>query len=521
MDQKPRRILFISADQWRAECLSALGHPLVKTPHLDALAAAGTLFKRHYTVCAPCGPARTSLQTGLYLMNHRSGRNGTPLDARHSNVAKEVRKAGLDPTLFGYTDTSPDPRGRHANDPALRTYEGPLPGYSIGLLFQDYMAAWMSDLRAKGYQFKGRHDVYEPRRDFEQPANRGHRFVPTLYRAEDSDTSFMTDQVIRWLDGRRGRDWFLHSVFLRPHPPVITPEPYNALYDPAQVPFPRRRGTPELEGEQHPYLKLWIQCFEGPNGYDEHNPHSLVRMPDLELRQMRACYYGMINEVDDAVGKIIAHLKAAGEYDDTLIIFTCDHGEMGGDHYTWGKELYFDQSFHIPLIIRDPRRSADGGRGKQIDAFTESVDLMPTILDWLGLAIPANCDGRSLRPFLEGNAPADWRQEAHMELDFRTTPNLQGFDAESALGLAPDACQLAILRGRRWKYVHFAALPPLLFDIENDPDEMANFADDPAYAGVLLECAQKLLSWRMLHAERTLTNLHLWKDGVIDRRAAG
>ena len=85
----PRKILLISADQWRAECLSAVGHPLVKTPHLDALARDGALFKRHYSVCAPCGPSRTSLLTGMYLMNHRSGRNGTPLDARHSNLALE------------------------------------------------------------------------------------------------------------------------------------------------------------------------------------------------------------------------------------------------------------------------------------------------------------------------------------------------------------------------------------------------------------------------------------------------
>ena len=106
-----------------------------------------------------------------------------------------------------------------------------------------------------------------------------------------------------------------------------------------------------------------------------------------------------------------------------------------------------------------------------------------------------------------------------MELDFRTTPNLEGFDAETAFGLDPDACQLSILRGKRWKYVHFAAMPALLFDLENDPDEMHDLAADPAHAGVLLDCAQKLLSWRMLHAERTLTNLHLSKHGVLDRRA--
>ena len=516
---QPRKVLFISADQWRAECLSAVGHPVVKTPHLDALAAEATLFKRHYTVCAPCGPARTSLNTGLYLMNHRSGRNGTPLDSRHGNLAKEVRKIGYEPTLFGYTDTSADPRGRHPNDPALRTYEGPMPGYHIGMIFQDYMTAWITDLHHKGYAFSGRADVYKPQ-DIPLPAGRGHCYKPTFFRAEDSDTNYMADLVIDWLKGRTNTDWFMHCVFLRPHPPVVCPEPYNALYDPATVPFPKRRPTPAQESAQHPYLKHWIDCLQTRKSYDEHNPNNFVTMSDLELRQTRACYYGMINEVDDAVGRLVAHLKATGEYDHTLIVFTCDHGEMGGDHYTWGKELYFDQSFHIPLIIRDPRREADAGRGKQIDVFSESIDIMPTILDWLGQDIPSECDGHSLLPFIEGGAPKTWREEAHMELDFRTTPNLEGFDAEQAIGLAPDDCQLAILRGKRWKYVHFATLPPLLFDLENDPDEMENLAADPAHAGQVLDCAQRMLSWRMRYAERTLTNLHLWRDGVIDRRVA-
>jgi arylsulfatase A-like enzyme len=515
-----RKVLFIAADQWRAECLSAVGHPVVKTPHLDALAKDGTLFKQHRTVCAPCGPARTSLHTGLYLMNHRSGRNGTPLDSRHTNIAKEARKAGYDPTLYGYTDTSADPRGRHPNDPALKTYEGPMPGYRVGIIFQDFEAAWMSHLRRQGHDFAGRGDVYKPR-DGALPAGRGHRYKPTFFKAEDSDTNFMADLTLDWLKAHRHEDWFLHSVFLRPHPPIIAPEPYNAMYDPAQVPFPARKPTPEAESAQHPFLKTWIDYFreKSPGIYDEHNPNNLVTMPELELRQMRACYYGMINEVDDAVGRIVAHLKATGEYDNTLIVFTCDHGEMGGDHYTWGKELYFDQSFHIPLIIRDPRPQADAGRGRQIDAFSESIDIMPTILSWLGAEVPVECDGASLLPFIEGKAPKSWRTETHMELDFRTTPNLGGFDAETALGLEPDECQLGIIRGKRWKYVHFATLPPLLFDLENDPTEMDNLAQDPKHASVVLDYAQRMLSWRMRFAERTLTNLHLWRDGVIDRRA--
>jgi arylsulfatase A-like enzyme len=513
----PKKVLFISADQWRGECLSALGHPIVKTPHLDALAKDGVLFRNHFTVCAPCGPARASLQTGLYLMNHRAGRNGTPLDLRHDNIARQARKAGYDPTLFGYTDTAADPRGLDPNDPALRTYEGPLPGYTVGLLFPDYMAQWLDDLRAKGYRFTGRKDVFQPRPGFQKPVDRGHRFIPTLFKAEDSDTNFMASRVIDWLDKRKDRDWFMHCVFLRPHPPVIAPEPYNALYDPAAIAPPRRKATPEIEGAQHPFLEHWIAALAGPNDYDEHNPLNLVTMPDLELRQMRACYYGMMNEVDDAVGRIVAHLKSTGEYENTLIVFTVDHGEMGGDHHVWGKELYFDQSFYIPLIVRDPNAAAGAARGRQVAAFTESVDVMPTILDWLGLEIPAQCDGHSLLPFLRGETPKHWREEAHMELDFRAGPNAR-FDAQTALGLEPDDCQLAILRGQRWKYVHFAALPPLLFDLENDPDEMEDLSDDPKHRDVLLAMAQKMLSWRLRHQEHVLTNLHCGPKGLEDRR---
>ena len=512
----PRKVLFLSADQWRGECLSVLGHPVVKTPHLDALARDALLFKRHYAVTSPCGPARASMQTGLYLMNHRSGRNGTPLDRRHSNIAQEVRKVGFDPILFGYTDTSADPRGLHPDDPTLRTFEGPLPGYRIGRLFPDYIAAWMNDLRAKGYQFEGRHDVYKPKPGFEKPIDRGHRFIPTQFTAQDSDTSFMANEVIQWLGDHQRQDWFMHCVFLRPHPPVITPEPYNALYDPAQIPLPRRKATAREEAAQHPHLSQWIECFARPSNYDEHNPNNLVTMPELELRQMRACYYGMMNEVDDAVGRIVAHLKASGEYDSTLIVFTCDHGEMGGDHYTWGKELYFDQSFFIPLIIRDPHQSADAARGGAVGVFTESVDLMPTILEWLGADVPAQCDGCSLLPLLQGAMPARWRQEAHMELDFRTSP-YGSFDGQTALGLEPDECQLAILRGERWKYVHFVALPPLLFDLQEDPWEMNDLSRDPAHQAVVLEMAQKMLSWRLRQQEHVLSNLHNGPSGVEDR----
>lgn len=112
-------VLFITIDQWRGDCLSAAGHPVLRTPIFDQLAADGVLFTKHYTQASPCGPARASLYTGMYLQNHRSGRNGMPLDARHTNLALEARKAGYEPVLFGYTDTSPDPRGRDQRAPRV------------------------------------------------------------------------------------------------------------------------------------------------------------------------------------------------------------------------------------------------------------------------------------------------------------------------------------------------------------------------------------------------------------------
>lgn len=515
MGESPlRKVLFISADQWQGDCLSAVGHKVVRTPNIDALAADGVLFRNHYCQASPCGPSRTSMLTGMYLMNHRSGRNGTPLDARHTNLALEARKAGYDPTLFGYTDTSVDPRRYPPGDPAVRTYEGVLPGMTVGLLLPDHMAPWIADLKAKGYPVTGRHDVYQPVASYPGAEGRGHSYRPPVFKAEDSETQFLADALLRHLSTRRDQNWFVHPVFLRPHPPVIAPEPYNRMYDPAEVDLPVRAESPETEAAQHPYLAYTLKAQKEIGWYTDH-PMSLQEIDEVEIRQIRATYYGMISQVDDQVGRIVAHLKATGEYDHTLIVFTCDHGEMLGDHWMWGKEGYFHKAYHIPLVIRDPRRAADAARGRVVEAFSEAVDLMPTILDWLGLDLPAQCDGRSLLPFLEGESPPGWRQEVHWEYDFRDVVR-QG--PETALGLASDQCYLAVIRDRDWQYVHFAGLPPLLFDLRADPHQTRNLADDPARQAELLHYARTMLSWRMTHAERVLANTMLTAEGVVERR---
>ena len=228
-------------------------------------------------------------------------------------------------------------------------------------------------------------------------------------------------------------------------------------------------------------------------------------------------YYGLMCEVDDNLGRLFAALKSNGDWESTLIIFTTDHGEQMGDHWLMSKLGYFDQSYHIPLIIRDPRPEADASRGKQIDGFSESVDVMPTMLDWLGLDIPSQCDGFSLLPAIrKAQMPTGWREEVHWECDFRDVSD----DAlERHLGLTLHQCSLAVIRDHRYKYVHFTALPPLLFDLQQDPDEFVNQAENPDYQEVVREYAQKMLSWKMNHADRGLTETKLGEGGAVTRRA--
>ncbi|HEY6597815.1 MAG TPA: alkaline phosphatase family protein [Pseudomonadales bacterium] len=499
----PRNVLLITADQWRGDCLSSRGHPCVATPHLDALARDGVAFARHYCQAVPCGPSRASLHTGLYLMNHRSGTNGTPLDRRHDNWAQCVRGAGYDPVLFGYTDTSPDPRDYRADDPILTTYEGVLPGLRVEtLLTMGDVTTWAAWLRARGVDVPARpFDLYQQKTDQPEYENGGPSPAPLALAREHHDTFFMTDRVIDYVTGR-SQPWCVHLSLLRPHPPWIAPAPYHSRYPPATLPGFVRAATAEMEAEQHPWLAFQLS--------DRRNraPES-----DARLRRLKASYYGLISEVDDNVGRLIGHLKASGQYDDTLIIFTSDHGEQMGDHWLLGKCGYFEQSYHIPLIVRDPRAAADATRGRVVDAFTENVDIMPTLLDWLGIAVPSACDGRSLMPFLtDAHPPHAWREEAHWEFDFRDAAG-----ASTELGIPLHACTLNVIRGERYKYVHFAALPPLLFDLHEDPGELHDRARDPAYAPIVLDCAQRMLSWRMRHDEQTLTHLSITSQGVVGR----
>lgn len=514
----PGNVMFITVDQWRGDCVSALGHPVVRTPTFDRLAAGGVAFARHWAVTAPCGPSRASLHTGLYLQNHRSVENGTPLDTRFTNIALEARAAGYDPVLFGYTDATVDPRTvTDPSDPRLRSYEGVLPGYrEVVRLTGDDQSAWARWLEARGVDVPSDpRQLYDPVPGYPGASDHGSTWAPTRFAAEHSEAAFLTDQVIEWLEHRAkapdgDEPFFVHATYIRPHPPYRAPEGFHDLYDPADGAAFRRHPERATEIAMHPLHTLAARVVGCP-------------VDEAEACQTRATYWGSMAEVDHQLGRLLDHLDASGQAADTLVVLTSDHGDQMGDHWLIEKLGWWDESYHVPLVVRDPRPAADATRGVTVDAWTEHVDVTPTICEWLGIEVPLQCDGRPLQPFLhvrEGPAngpatPDDWRAAAHWEWDFR---NPQLHIAEDILGVPMEHCCLAVIRDENWKFVHFGTGESLLFDLEEDPDQLVDRATDQTCAPVLAEYAQRMLSWRMRHDERTLTGHLVTGDGLVVRR---
>ena len=497
-------ILLITADQWRGDCLSALGHPVVRTPEVDGLAAEGVLFARHFASAAPCSPARAGLYTGLYQMNHRVCRNGSPLDARFDNLALAARRAGYDPTLFGYTDTAPDPRIMSPSDPHLTTYEGVLPGFSVRQLLPEHEKPWLSWLRARGHTEAVSRDVHIPKGAKPGEITRD----PPSYGAEETQSAFLAGELIRWMD-EQDAPWMAHVSFLRPHPPFVVPEPYNRLYEAQGADAFARLPGRDAEMALHPYL-----AFDLPRQQKASFLHgaegAVCDWSAEEIAELRAIYHGMITETDAQLGRIFRALKERGLWENTVIVFTSDHAEMAGDHWSFGKGGFFDGSYHIPLIIRDPESRESAGR--VVDHFTSAADVFPTLTDIWDLEAENSLDGQSLTPFLAGEEPAEWRDAAFFEFDFR---DVETGAAEAHFGLRPQECNLAVLSDAEYKYVHFNRLPPLLFDLGKDPAETVNCAEDPAYAGIRLRYAEKLLSLRARHLDQTLALTTLTEKGPV------
>jgi len=506
---KRRNVLLIVVDQWRADFIPALGAGFLKTPNLDRLCREGVTFRNHVTTAVPCGPARASLLTGLYLMNHRAVQNTVPLDARHMNLGKALRLAGYDPALIGYTTSTPDPRTTGPRDPRFTTLGDLMDGFRSVGAFEPSMDGYFGWLAQKGYALPQRRaDIWLPEGEDAEP---GATDRPCRIPAELSDSAYFTERALTYLKGKGEKPWFLHLGYWRPHPPFVASAPYHEMYKPEDMPAPVRAADVGSEAAQHPMLAHYLDSIRQASFFERAEGRG-ASLDAAEIAQMRATYAGMMSEIDDCLGQVFAYLDETKQWEDTLVIFTSDHGEQLGDHHLLGKLGYFDESFRIPLVVKDPDAPEEGGRIET--AFTESVDVMPTILDWLGGEIPRACDGRSILPVLHGDVPADWRRFMTYEFDFRDVFYSQ---PEGALGLGMDEASLTVVQDERRKYVHFAALPPLFFDLEKDPDQFVNLAEDPAYAAEVRDYAQKALSHRLRHAERTLTHFRATPHGLEER----
>ena len=500
-----RNVLFITVDQWRGDCLSAAGHPVVATPNLDRLAARGVRFANHWSVTAPCGPSRASLLTGLYSMNHRSVNNGVPLDAGLDNLAHLARRAGYEPTLFGYTDTSVDPRlVTDPDDPRLRDYEGVLPGFAVELLLTgEHKDPWLRWLAARGVEVPADpDDLYAPAPGFPGAADHEDLWAPSHLRPEDTETAFLTERLIAWLDRRDGGPFLAHASYLRPHPPYRAPLGYHDRYDPDAGEAFRRLPEREAETAMHPLHAAAVQVAG-------------CARSEAAARQVRAAYWANMAEVDHQLGRLLDHLAATGRDRDTLVVLTSDHGDQMGDHWLVEKLGWWDESFHVPLLVVDPRPEADATRGSVVDAFTESVDVLPTIATWIGAAVPPRVDGRPLQPFLhDGAAPEDWRRAAHWQWDYRDPVRHL---AEDAFGLTMEQCTLDVIRTADHKLVQFGDGSRLLFDLRGDPHGLVDRSRDPGPLGRQVELLGNLVTWRQRHDDRTLTGHRLTPDGLVTR----
>lgn len=479
-------ILLVTFDQFRGDAMSCAGHPVVRTPHLDALAADGVRFDRHHSQCAPCAPGRASLYTGMYQMNHRVVGNGTPLDDRFDNLARLARRAGHDPTVFGYTDQAIDPRTAVGpDDRRLLTYEGVLPGFSVGLDLSRDHRPWLVHLERRGHSTSAG----------------TMRMLATEHERheDDSVSAFLTDRFLEWLDRREGA-WFAHLSYLRPHPPYSAAGAWSRMYSPDDV------------GEAMPPAR------------ERHRLHdALLALPQTaapsgpgEMAALRAQYFGMISEVDAQLGRVREALRQRGMDRDTVIVVTSDHGEMLGDHGLVEKVGYWEQSYRIPCIVFDPRA---GAGGRVVRDFTESVDILPTLAEIMGAEPPAQCDGLSLGHHLAGREPPWWREATTWEYDWRHLHIGIGGDGWPWDRRAARST-LAVRRSDTHAYVQFGDGDRLCFDLAEDPTWRTSTED----SAVIAECASAMAAWRMEHASRELTGLVLgpepvgrWPDNVVWR----
>lgn len=466
MNQTPD-ILLIHCDQMSAGALGLYGNPVVKTPVLERLATSGMLFENAYCNYPACVPSRCSMMTGRYASTIRSHANFMHLESREISLPQVLREAGYATALIGKNHC-------FKNEDLPRAFDRVFRGDHIGVQNQE------EDPELDASIQWGKEHCW----------GRQHHYGVNPHPADKSITARLcaeaVDVIRRFAED--DKPWFMWLSIPDPHTPYQVSEPYASLYDPATIPPPIEDS---LEGKPERQKVAWY--------LDDNYKHDAEH-----FRRLRAIHYGMINQIDDHLGRVLDALEQAGRLENTVIVFTADHGDSMGDHGIIQKHNFFYDSFcKIPFIMTGP----GCGESKRFAGPVELVDLMPTLLDLAGVNIPYGVQGKTLAPVLRGEA-ADHKEFIVIESGEAGEPpklsdilDAEGKPVDKGTSFAWCAFREAwlgrgkCLRDDRWKLAVYANGEGELYDLDNDPDEVNNLCGAESHREVEQTLKEKLLHW--------------------------
>lgn len=442
-DTRPN-ILFILSDQHAPNILGCYGDPIVRTPHLDKLAAGGVIFENTYTPSPICVPARMSLLTGKFPSSQNCWTNSDALASDIPTTAHALGAADYYPVLVGRM---------HAIGPDQ------LHGYArreIG----DHITDWYG---GHPYSMGVLDKAQRPFKESLINSGPGQMSYELLDRAVTERTLEELDAIA---ENRRGGDnspFALSVGYMLPHQPYVADPEIYAYYE-------GKVGPPTLprpdEGEDT-YLAWWRQQT-GLNA---------ITVED-EIRA-RTAYYALVETLDREIGKVLERLESLGLAENTLIVYTSDHGDQLGQRGLWWKQTFYEESVKVPLIMKWADQIPGGTTRKEV---VNLVDLSAALVEAGGAPALPNADGKSLLGLAQDN-PADWINETYSEY---CTDGLLAWSGGRVL-------QSRMIRSGPWKFNYYHNCPHQLFNLETDPDEMNNLIDDPAHQDTVQRLKTKLL----------------------------
>jgi Arylsulfatase A and related enzymes len=498
-----KNILFIMADQLRRDYLSCYGARHLETPHIDALARRGVRFTNAYAQGAVCGVSRMSYYTGRYMTSHGATWNFVPLPLQNHTMGDHLRSLGLRVAVVGKTHVAADREGLDrvgaavgstaallAAEGGFEPYErddGIWPGLSV-----PQSNRYSAYLRAQGYPGENPwHDWANSARSRSGEILSGWSMrwadMPAAVAEPHSETAYTTRRGMEFIDECGKQPWCLHLSYIKPHWPYVAPAPYHRQYGADDVPAPVR-GEHERT-DPHPVLR-GFQSQPASRSFS-----------DLEQRRkVVPTYMGLVKQLDDHLGTLFQHLSDRGLWAQTLVVFCSDHGDYLGDHWLGEKELFHETVVAVPLIVAHPGSEARTGALEH--RLVEAIDLLPTFIECLGAVAPSqHLEGRSLVPLLvSGSAPDRWREFAVSEGDH----SFRSF-VRAGTGQPIDGCRMFMVRSHDWKYIRHEGLPPQLFDLRNDPDELFDRGRDPSLGLIRADHESLLFDWlRQRHIHPTV-----------------